>query len=667
MTTSDSRSTGLGGTNEPAWGPTLFGHPTGLFALFFAEMWERFSFYGMKALLMFYMIKGFLKYNDDQAYGVYGAYTALVYTAPFIGGMLADRLLGARRSVIIGGLLMAAGQMLLTVETSIAFFVALSLLICGNGFFKPNISTIVGGLYSKDSPKKDAGFTIFYMGINLGAAMAPIMCGYIGETYGWNYGFGLAAAGMMVGVAVFAAPTLLTQILIATGALGGAIAMPFLQDSFLQLLARLFLGTALATAGLVAVVALHRGGLPHQAGRPPHPERLGQTIAGVLRYDFAVYLGIIIAVPIVALLVQRDTIAGLALSLVMILALIYIVYDACFRCTKIERHRIFLILVLMAFSLLFWAFFEQAGSSVNNFTDRNIDRVSESRHISESDIGSTIRFRIPPKADGELAQLPLLTQEQFGYEHEGKPFTMSDLVKLREKAAKADAASEDKAVNWSLTASHVGMGVGGNEIPASEFQAVNPVYIVLLGLVFTALWGFLGARGLEPSTPVKFALGLIQLGLGFAMLWYGTRVADSRGMVGLSFLLLSYLFQTTGELCLSPVGLSMITKLSPARIVSTMMGAWFLGTAMSQFLAGQIAKFTSVLDEGQAEQLIPAPIETVTVYGSVYGRIAIAAAVSGLILFLLSPLLKRWEHPGAVVEEPAPHAQPGGFPVQKTD
>ncbi|MCH8968056.1 MAG: MFS transporter, partial [Planctomycetes bacterium] len=191
--------------------PTLIGHPTGLFTLFFAEMWERFSFYGMRALLVFYMIKGFLKYGDGEAYTVYGAYTALVYMTPFFGGMLADRLLGARRAVVLGGLLMAAGHLMMTIENSLAFYSALALLILGNGFFKPNISAMVGALYPEGSHKRDGGFTLFYMGINLGAAMSPLLCGYIGETFGWHYGFGLATIGMITGTAIFVAPSLLAQ------------------------------------------------------------------------------------------------------------------------------------------------------------------------------------------------------------------------------------------------------------------------------------------------------------------------------------------------------------------------------------------------------------------------------------------------------------------------
>ena len=222
----------------------------------------------MRALLLFYMLKGFLGYGDKHAYAVYGAYTALVYMTPYFGGMIADRLLGQRRAVVFGGLLMAAGHLLMTIENPTAFFVALALLICGNGFFKPNISTIVGSLYPKGSAKKDGGFTIFYMGINLGAAMSPILCGYVGETYGWHYGFGLATGGMLVGVAVFVLPTRVTQLLILGGALATSIAMPFLQDSFLQLGVRLLLSVALTAAGVAAFMALGRGGLPKWAGAP---------------------------------------------------------------------------------------------------------------------------------------------------------------------------------------------------------------------------------------------------------------------------------------------------------------------------------------------------------------------------------------------------------------
>jgi POT family proton-dependent oligopeptide transporter len=789
----------------------VFGHPTGLFMLFFAEMWERFSYYGMRALLLFYMIKGFLGFNDQKAYAVYGAYTALVYATPFIGGMLADRFFGARRAVILGGILMAAGHLTMTLENQTAFFVALALLICGNGFFKPNISTIVGSLYPKGSGMKDAGFTLFYMGINLGAAMSPVICGYVGETYGWHYGFGLATGGMLLGVIVFVAPIRLSQILILVGALSTAIAMPFFQDTWLQLAVRIFLGLALAVAGLAAAFALGKGGLPKDAGAPSDPEAHKKKIGGILRADWALYLGVALSIPFFALLVSRNQYAGWALTITGVLAIGYLLYGM-FQSTRIERERMYVVLILMFFSMLFWAFFEQAGSSVSNFTDRNIDRVSEARQIKASEVGKTLTFRIPiVTKDPALAKLPVLSQEQLGYTNGGSLFSLTYLDKMRgtqKKIAKAQAAVKQagqdakttaknkaelaallkkmrqlkrfrlagkqtrlalltailanapetgkpndaqrkalrlahkaaikgvfkkpearkafldkgtiqpakvgalkkaigpnavtliiagelakdayqayrkkltkeanqlrKAIKgiqqnsalltsntkaavgmyyWKVDKSNVGMGVGGSAIPASEFQATNPIFILIFGLFFTALWSFLRVRNLEPSTPIKFALGILQLGLGFGALWYGAQHADARGMVAMSWLLLGYLLHTTGELCLSPVGLSMVTKLSPARLVSTVMGAWFLATAFSNYLASMIAALTGVSHGGGGGGEIPAPIHTVHIYGGVFGKIAIAAIVSALICFALAPLLTKWMHEDAEDATAAP-------------
>ncbi len=716
---------------------TVFGHPPGIFTLFFAEMWERFSYYGMRSLLVFYMIKGFLGYGDNDAYAVYGAYTALVYMTPFFGGLLADRLLGPRRAVVLGGLLMGAGHLMMTVENSFAFFTALALLILGNGFFKPNISTIVGSLYPEGSPKRDGGFTIFYMGINLGAAMSPLLCGYIGETYGWHYGFGLATIGMLVGVAVFVAPALLSQLLLSFVAAVAAVNIfvrPYLSppqvtlfsvavlgllvvagvvcfaqlarersewSTWTRLAARLvivagavlaawglfyyraenvfsigvnvFTGLSLLVAAAVAWVALGRGGVPKEAGAAPDEQRLRRPLAGLLPTELAVYLGTLVSVPLFALLVSgfapltadnhavsivpesvierlesspraawhvlavvaRETSkpAGLVLMVCGLAAAVYLAIET-FRLEKVARERMFVVLILTFFSMLFWSFFEQAGSSVNNFTDRNVDRVFETWHITPADVGKTIR--IQP------------TQEQLGYHNGDQLFTLDVLDRLREEHEN-DPYFE---IEWKVAEDNVGMGVASRaaEIPASTFQSVNPIYILLFGLVFTALWGFLGARGVEPSTPTKFALGLLQLGLGFGAFWYGAYTADERGMVLLVWLFVGYLLQTTGELCLSPVGLSMVTKLSPAHLVSTVMGAWFLATAFSQFLAAIIAQFTGV-GHGSGGQGFPVPKETVHIYGGVFGKIALAAIISSVICFLLSPLLTRWMHADEPAEE----------------
>jgi len=738
--------------------PTLFGHPTALFTLFFAEMWERFSYYGMRALLVFYMIKGFLEYSDADAYRIYGAYAGMVYMTPFFGGMIADRLLGARRAVILGGFLMALGHLTMTIENEMFFFTALALLIVGNGFFKPNISTMVGSLYTEKDPRRDGGFTLFYMGINLGAALAPLLCGYVGETYGWHYGFGLATIGMMIGLAVFVVPTRIAQGLIIVGALGTAVAMVGVVEGALLLAVNGFVALALVISAVAAFMALGKGGLPVETGRPPDPAKLKEPlIPGIpLAKEYAVYIGAAVATPIFAVLVfsnkgfkvipewvfepltksaniaanvagtvlaEMSTLPGLILSITGLVATAYLIWES-IRSPKIERQRLWVIVVLMFFSMLFWAFFEQGGSSMNNFTDRNVDRVQESWVVSQDTVGQTEEITVNQEQLGMVNGDPKMKQEivkalrvlhadreqsddatkrmmkQLKLEatiqsvSDEPKLTITGLDALREAeklANKSEGETSEHAIStvvpWKFVEGNEGMGVEGSEIPASTYQSANAIFIVLFGLVFTGLWGFLGVRGREPSTPVKFGLGLLQLGLGFAALYYGATVGDARGMSHMGWLLLGYLLFTTGELCLSPVGLSMITKLSPKRLVSTAMGAWFLATAFSSLLASIIATFTGVGhgDSDSAEQLqtcatthcadagtadlatcaiehcatlfgessaaIPVPTETLHVYGNVFGVIAILIMVATLVMFALSPILTKWMHQGAVTAE----------------
>jgi len=704
--------------------PQLFGHPTGLYTLFFAEMWERFSYYGMRALLIFYMTKGFMGFGDSNANAVYGAYTALVYMTPFFGGMIADKLLGARATIVIGGILMSAGHLLMTLPNELAFFFALGLLICGNGFFKPNISSIVGTLYPAGSPKRDGGFTIFYIGINLGAAMAPLLCGYIGETYGWHKGFGLATVGMMVGLAVFVAPTMVTQVLILGTAVLSAIGMIYFNpgDYFL-LVTNIAVAVALVISGTVAVMALGKGGLPAEAGAPPNratffPNMIKVLIGTAVMLPIFVLLvsgfSVIPGVNEMATLIPESVInpmkessvtlikgfakfveeasrpAGLVLIVAGLGATFYLVREA-FRMDTVARQRMYVVFVLTFFSLLFWAFFEQAGSSVNNFTDRNVDRVRETSTLTSDDVGKEVDLRVmaDPK-DEALKEMEFLSQEYLGQinsnpagmnelvetairaveekKEESKrlsaekldatiakvtsqeKFTMSALTYLREYAKGDESGPSAQSIKWTYHEKSVDrVGLGGNEIPASVFQAVNPIFIMVFGLAFSVLWGYMGARGIEPSTPVKFAFGLIQLGLGFTCLYMGALGADGDGMVAAMWIILLYLLMTTGELCLSPVGLSMVTKLSPSRLVSTVMGAWFLATAFSQFLAAIIAQFANVNKGGG--NFIPVPAETVMIYGNVYGGIAIAAVASGVFCLLLSPVLKKWMHIGEPASE----------------
>ena len=548
------------------------------------------------------------------------------------------------------------------------------------------------------------------------------MCGYIGETYGWHYGFGLATIGMLTGLAVFVAPTLVTQIFIMSGAVSAAVGLCVLHpDDPAATAVNVLVGLSLLTAGVISLVALSRGGLPEQAGAPPDLERLRRRVAGPVSAEWVVYLGTLVAIPVFALLVSGlapltadnrgltlipDSVtsqmagsssllvrslavvvtevsrpAGLILILSGLVALAYVGRETV-HLDIIRRHRMYVVLILTFFSMLFWAFFEQAGSSVNNFTDRNVDRVTEDRRVSAAEVGQTIRFRVPLTTDDDqLKQLPLLTQEQLGYRYDNETMSrkiamairseeqqknkldeaaiekliadatgdqtlsMTGLSNLRGAAAQAGAPAELRTVSWTISASNVGMGVATTEIPASVFQAANPIFILVFGLILSGLWVFLATRGWEPSTPVKFALGLVQLGLGFGVFWYGAQNATDRGMVSAAWLVLGYLLHTTGELCLSPVGLSMVTRLSPAYLVSTVMGMWFLATAFSQYLAAIIAQFTGVgHGDAGAGQHIPVPRFTLHLYGDVFGKIALAAVASGAFCLLLSPLLSRWMH-----------------------
>ncbi len=433
------------------------GHPGGLYTLFFTEMWERFSYYGMRALLILYMTRQIL-YGDSQAYGIYAAYGALVYATPFIGGVIADQLLGYRKAIILGAVLMAIGHFLMAIESSVFFYGALAFLIIGNGFFKPNISSMVGGLYKPEDPRRDGGFTIFYMGINLGAFLAPLACGLLGELLGWHYGFGLAGVGMVLGLIVF-------------------------------------------------IKGQHR--FEATNGAPPNPEKLYKMLIPGINRERLIYLGTFILTPLIGLLVWNYHLMTYILTPFAVVVFLGILAMS-FSFEKIERERVWVILILAFFSITFWAFFEQAGSSITLFTDNNVNR------------------------------------EVLGF-----------------------------------------------EVPTSVFQSVNPLFIIIFAPIFASLWVALGKRNKEPNTTIKFALGIIQLGLGFGVFVLGAQMAGPTGMVALVFLLFGYLLHTTGELCISPVGLSMVTKLSPTRIVSMVMGAWFLSFAMAQHVGGIIASLTS--------------------------------------------------------------------------
>ena len=439
------------------------GHPKALFYLFFAEMWERFSFYGMRALLVLYIIKSYMsdiENNEDIAYGIYASYGALVYLTPLIGGYLADKFIGYRKSILFGGVLMALGHFFMAFETDFFFYGALGLLIMGNGFFKPNISSLVGSLYEDGDQKRDSGFTIFYMGINLGAMIAPLLCGYLGEVYGWHYGFGAAGFGMLAGLIVF---------------------WKGISD-----------------------------GVMHNKGLQPK-EFISKKISG-LNIDKFVYIFGFLAVPLFAYLIYNDVHSGIlggVLSVVGIVVLVYLlslVYTLRFKeNNKIQSDRLIAIMILCVFLTIFWGCFEISGSAITVWADKCVNL--------------------------------------FG-------------------------------------------------INASQSNAINPFYIVLLAIPFSWIWTKLDSGNRNPSTPAKFSLGILQLGLGFLVL-ASSFYFNIDGKVSMIFLFLGYLLITTGELFLSPIGLSKVTQLAPKRMISFIMGVWFLSSTFAHYISGGISKLTS--------------------------------------------------------------------------
>jgi POT family proton-dependent oligopeptide transporter len=473
--------------------PEFAGHPKGLYMLFFAEMWERFSYYGMRAILIFYLTQHWL-FSDSKSSLIYGAYTSLVYITPVLGGYLADRYLGQRKAVLFGGLLLAVGHSLMAVEgvggqddpTINVFWAALAFIIVGSGFLKANISVMVGQLYKLTDTRRDSAYTIFYMGINAGAALGTILVAYLGQTIGWGFGFGLAGIGMLAGLVVF---------VLGKSALKGAGEAPIV----------------LAKSRELTIYAI----------------------------GFA-------AVAVIWALVQYQDVIQTLLAISGVALLGYVLYES-FKLEKEPRERMFAILFLISLNPLFWGLFEQAGGSMNLFTDRFVDRAG---------------------------------------------------------------------------------------VPAGIFQSINPIIIILVAPLFAALWMWLGKRRIEPSAPAKFGLALAQMGLANLVLVWGAEAYGVAAMTPVLLVFAYYFFATTGELCLSPVGLSAMNRLAPTFLASLIMGAWFYMTAVGNFVAGKIGEATGGHDGQMTKQGL------LDIY-EMFGWIAIGAAVAVL---LVSPIVKRWMH-----------------------
>ncbi len=571
----------------------FLGHPKGVYVCFFTEMWERFSFYGMKALLLLYLTKYHL-FGDEAGYDLLGAYGGLVYCIPVIGGLLADRWLGMRKAVVFGGILLVLGHAGMAFEGSAAVsvggvvtrdegalrytYLSLALIIMGVGFLKPNISTIVGKLYADNDPRRDSGFSLFYAGINLGALFSSLVCGYLGETYGWKYGFGAAGIGMVLGLALF-------------------------------LWGQKYL---------------------HGHAEPASPARLRERVLGVPR-EWWIYLSALAGVVPVAWLMWAAangafslggevTLATLLMLVVLGSVLAWFTWFVLKRCTPVQRQQMLALMALIFMALVFFTLYEQTYGSWVTFTDR----------LMTKDL------------------VPSLVQR------DGTPWPWSIVsLLLAPLAFVVASAMSDRNPNSSaprlmfvaVVLAMLLLLVRDSLVlqqTAGSLTYLGAMFLVLLAPLFATLWSALGKRGLDPSKPFKSALGLMFAGLSFIPLaWAAQQVGATGQMASVWWLVLAYLILEIGEMCLSPVGLSAVTQLSMPRVVSLMMGTWFLATAFSEMLAAQFGKLAAIeIPEGEVMNVA----EAAGKYANLFWLLMWVGLGCALVAFVLSPLLKRMMH-----------------------
>jgi len=558
----------------------FLGHPKGVFVCFFTEMWERFSFYGMKALLLLYLLKHH-RFSDDMGYDLIGAYGGLVYAVPVIGGLLADRWLGMRKAVVLGGVLLCLGHLGMAVEGADArvvngvvvrdegalqvFYLSLALIIMGVGFLKPNISTIVGKLYAEDDPRRDSGFTLFYAGINVGGLFAGLICAFLGETYGWKYGFGAAGIGMIAGLAMF-------------------------------LWGQKYL---------------------HGHAEPKDPAKLRERV-GLLSREWWIYLGSLAGVAVVWQLIQRTWTVHGAMHLVALGFVLWFVWFLVRQCSRVEREQMVSLLVMILGVLVFFTLYEQTYGSWLTFTDRLMSKDMFPSLVSDS--SGTLPWSLYLMA----ASAPLMVFALRASDR-GKRALSGWLVALM-VAGMAVACFRDVVL-----------------VPqtAGSLTFLGSFFIVLLSPLFAWLWPWLDRRGRNPSKPMKSAIGLLFAALSFLPLMAAAKVAGSGMMASVWWLVLAYFILEIGEMCLSPIGLSAVTQLSVARVVGLMMGGFWLATAYSEVLAAQFGKLASLdIPESGAIDMASAAAK----YGHLFQLLLWIGLGSALLFLLLAPLLRRMMH-----------------------
>jgi POT family proton-dependent oligopeptide transporter len=587
----------------------FLGHPKGVYVCFFTEMWERFSFYGMKALLLLYLLQHH-RFGDSRGLDILGAYGGLVYCLPVIGGMLADRWLGMRKAVVFGGVLLVLGHLGMTIEGApatvangvvsrdgpalLALYFSLALIIMGVGFLKPNISTIVGKLYAEGDPRRDSGFSLFYAGINLGALFASIVCGYLGQTVGWSWGFGAAGIGMALGLLQF-------------------------------LWGRKYL----------------RG-----HAEPPDPPALRARVLGIPREPL-IYIGAVLGlVPVAGLMwaVANGAFAlggeiSLALLLMIVVMVIVLAWFAWFvttRCTPVQRGQMVAALSLIAMCLVFFTLYEQTYGSWVTFTDRLLTKDIVPSMVQPAPVVQwTGSF-----ADNVLLFLRTVPWSTLSLLLAPLSFVVAATMSDRNRASRAPRLLFVFAFALML----VLLVRDSVVLPqtAGSLTYLGALFLVLLAPVFTALWGMLDRIGRDPSKPVKSALGLAFGGLSFIPLAIAAQQAGATGeLASVWWLVLAYFVLEVGEMCLAPVGLSAVTQLSVPSVVSLMMGTWFLATAFSETLAALFGKLAAIdIPEGAALDFAHAGAKYAHLFW-LMTWIGLGCAVAAL---LVSPLLRRMMH-----------------------
>lgn len=559
----------------------FLGHPKGLFVCFFTEMWERFSFYGMKALLLLYILKYHL-FGDDAGYDLLGAYGGLVYAVPVIGGLLADRYLGMRKAVVLGGVLLVLGHVGMAYEGDAArvvggvvvrdegalqvFYLSLALIIMGVGFLKPNISTIVGRLYPDNDPRRDSGFTLFYAGINVGALFASLICAFLGETYGWKYGFGAAGIGMVAGLVMF-------------------------------LWGQKYL---------------------HGHAEPSDPARLNERVAGLSR-EWWIYIGSFAGVAVVWQLIQRTWTVHGAMHVIAIVLVGWFAWFLWKHCTRVERQQMLALVFLIFGVLIFFSLYEQTYGSWVTFTDRLLTK----------DL-----FGVAP--GGYVPALPWAVYSLAA----SPPLMIAALMASdRGRTGLAKGLVVTMAIGLGVAIVHDVVLVPQT---AGSLTFLGAFFIVVLAPVFTWLWPWLERRGLNPSKPAKMGIGLVLAGLAFIPMLMAAEAAGASGaLASVWWLVLAYFILELGEMCLSPIGLSAVTQLSVPRVVGLMMGAFWLGTAYSEVIAAQFGKLASLdIVEGEVIDMAVASAR----YAELFQAMLWVGVGSGLLFFVLTPLARRWMH-----------------------